>query len=141
MDLPNLLEAFVDAVPIVFQLEIRCEVKLILARVSKKQFSYFVVAWPNVQTLSLLLQYTQNIYSRPFKMRGMSVSTYTSFPLFRALWSPVGNPALMRFSGLRQGFFALTKRLNLRSLNSSWSLCGYHSHLVRIFLLMGKGFY
>ena len=44
-----------DAVPIVFQLEIRCEAKLILARVGKKQCPYFVVAWPNVQTLSLLL--------------------------------------------------------------------------------------
>ena len=50
MDLPNLLEAFVDAVPLVFKREIRCEAKLILARVGKKQCSYFVVAWPNVQT-------------------------------------------------------------------------------------------
>ena len=55
---------------------------LILARVGKKQCSYFVVAWPNVQTTSLL--YTQNIYSGPFKTRGMSVSKATSFPLFRA---------------------------------------------------------
>ena len=61
----------------------------------------------------LLSTYTQNIYSGCFKTRGMSVSSYTSFPLFRTLWSPVGNPALMRFSGSRQGFFALTERLNL----------------------------
>ena len=53
----NLLEAFVDAVliPIVFQLEIRCEAKLIIAQEGKKQCQYLVVAWPNVQTLSLLL--------------------------------------------------------------------------------------
>ena len=49
-------------VPIGFQLEIRCEAKLILARVGQKQCQYLVVAWPNVQTLS-----------RPFKTRGMSV--------------------------------------------------------------------
>ena len=38
---------------------------------------------------------------------------YTSFLPFRALRSPAGNPALLRFSRSRQGFFALTERLNL----------------------------
>ena len=83
----KLVGAFVDAVlvPIVFQLEICCEAKLILARVGKKQCSYFVVAWlkctDNFSPPTLKLIY---IYSGPFKTRGMSVSKHTSFPLFRA---------------------------------------------------------
>ena len=96
-------------VPIVFQLEIRCEAKLILARIDKKQCQYLVVAWPNVQTLSLLL-HSKYIQQTLQDERYECMSKYTSFPLFRALWSPVGDPALLRFSGPRQGFFALTER-------------------------------